>query len=87
MSDRMSVSEPKVQLWAEELVLGVQDIDDILRSRTEKRQLGNSKGNTFSTVTFTIDEEPKVTTQLRSHRQQHLRAHDSGLRMQPEVLF
>ena len=38
----------------------VQDIDDILRNRTEKRQLGNSKGNTFSTATFTIEEEPQV---------------------------
>jgi len=39
----------------------VQDIDDILRNRTEKRQLGNSKGNTFSTATFTIEEEPQVS--------------------------
>lgn len=38
----------------------MQDIDDILRNRTEKRQLGNSKGNTFSTATFTIEEEPQV---------------------------
>ena len=38
----------------------VQDIDDILRNRTEKRQLGNSKGNTFSTATFTVEEEPQV---------------------------
>ncbi|CAK0786707.1 hypothetical protein CVIRNUC_009921 [Coccomyxa viridis] len=38
-----------------------EDIDDILRNRTEKRQLGFSKGNTFSTATFTIEEEPQVT--------------------------
>ena len=38
-----------------------QDIDDILRNRTEKRQLGFSKGNTFSTATFTIEEEPQVS--------------------------
>ena len=38
----------------------VQDIDDILRNRTEKRQLGNGKGNTFSTATFAIEEEPQV---------------------------
>ena len=38
----------------------MQDIDDILRNRTEKRQLGNSKGNTFCTATFTIEEEPQV---------------------------
>ena len=40
-----------------------QDIDDILRNRTEKRQLGFSKGNTFSTATFTIEEEPQVRPQ------------------------
>ena len=40
-----------------------QDIDDILRNRTEKRQLGFSKGNTFSTATFTIEEEPQVSLQ------------------------
>jgi hypothetical protein len=38
----------------------VQDIDDILARRTEKRQLGNSKGNTFSTATFSFKEEPLV---------------------------
>ena len=38
----------------------MQDIDDILRNRTEKRQLGNGKGNTFSTATFAIEEEPQV---------------------------
>ena len=38
----------------------MQDIDDILRNRTEKRQLGNSKGNTFSTATFAIQEEDGV---------------------------
>ena len=35
----------------------VQDIDSILARRTEKRQLGNSKGNTFSTATFSVQEE------------------------------
>ena len=42
----------------------VQDIDDILRNRTEKRQLGNSKGNTFSTATFSVEEEPQVPLPL-----------------------
>ena len=40
-----------------------QDIDDILRNRTEKRQLGFSKGNTFSTATFAVEEEPQVSLQ------------------------
>ncbi len=44
-----------------------QDIDDILRNRTEKRQLGNSKGNTFSTATFTIEEEPQVPFTCPEH--------------------
>ncbi len=43
-----------------------QDIDDILRNRTEKRQLGNGKGNTFSTATFTIEEEPQVSNHSES---------------------
>lgn len=38
-------------------MLDAQDIDAILAQRTEKRQLGNSKGNTFSTATFAIAEE------------------------------
>ena len=42
------------------MIIRTQDIDDILRNRTEKRQLGFSKGNTFSTATFTIEEEPQV---------------------------
>ena len=51
----------KVAAWGYELEgARMQDIDDILRNRTEKRQLGNSKGNTFSTATFTIEEEPQV---------------------------
>jgi len=48
------------------IAIHVQDIDDILRNRTEKRQLGNSKGNTFSTATFTIEEEPQVFSHAKS---------------------
>lgn len=52
----------------------MQDIDDILRNRTEKRQLGNSKGNTFSTATFTIEEEPQVPLHLLAMIPRTLRA-------------
>ena len=45
------------------MTVHAQDIDDILRNRTEKRQLGFSKGNTFSTATFTVVEEPQVGLQ------------------------
>lgn len=54
-------SEIKVAAWGHDVEgARMQDIDDILRNRTEKRQLGNSKGNTFSTATFTVEEEPQV---------------------------
>ena len=45
-----------------------QDIDDILARRTEKRQLGNSKGNTFSTATFSAAAPaPAQVLHLSSH--------------------
>ena len=33
-----------------------ENIDQILAGRTEKRQIGNRKGNTFSTATFSSNE-------------------------------
>ena len=36
----------------EEEAFAAEDIDQILAGRTEKRQIGNRKGNTFSTATF-----------------------------------
>ena len=35
----------------------VQNIDEILAGRTQKRQLGSRAGNTFSTATFAAEEE------------------------------
>ena len=36
----------------EEEAFAAEDIDQILAGRTDKRQIGNRKGNTFSTATF-----------------------------------
>ena len=36
----------------------VQNIDEILAGRTQKRQLGSRAGNTFSTATFAAEEKP-----------------------------
>lgn len=43
----------------EEEAFAAENIDQILAGRTEKRQIGNRKGNTFSTATFSSNE---VTT-------------------------
>ena len=40
----------------EEEAFAAEDIDQILAGRTEKRQIGNRKGNTFSTATFATND-------------------------------
>lgn len=43
-------AEAKAERFANE------DIDQILSSRTEKRQIGSRAGNTFSVASFNVDE-------------------------------
>ena len=40
----------------EEDAFAEEDIDQILAGRSEKRQIGSRKGNTFSTATFSTNE-------------------------------
>lgn len=40
----------------EEEAFADENIDQILAGRTEKRQIGSRKGNTFSTATFSSNE-------------------------------
>ena len=40
----------------EEEAFAAENIDQILAGRTEKRQIGSRKGNTFSTATFSSNE-------------------------------
>ncbi len=40
----------------EEEAFAEEDIDQILAGRSEKRQIGSRKGNTFSTATFSTNE-------------------------------
>ena len=40
----------------EEDAFAAENIDQILAGRTEKRQIGSRKGNTFSTATFSSNE-------------------------------
>lgn len=40
----------------EEEAFAEENIDQILAGRTEKRQIGSRKGNTFSTATFSSNE-------------------------------
>ena len=40
----------------EEEAFADEDIDQILAGRSEKRQIGSRKGNTFSTATFSTNE-------------------------------
>lgn len=40
----------------EEEAFAAENIDEILAGRTEKRQIGNRKGNTFSTATFAVND-------------------------------
>ena len=45
-----------------------EDIDAILAGRTEKRQLGSRAGNTFSTATFAVQEQPAgQVSRTRAH--------------------
>ena len=45
---------------------GTQDIDALLAQRSEKLQLGNSKGKTFSTTTFSMDAPAQVPSPART---------------------
>ncbi|BDA49984.1 Chromodomain-helicase-DNA-binding protein 6 [Coccomyxa sp. Obi] len=51
------LAAPEEETVKEGEAFASEDIDSILARRTEKRQLGNSKGNTFSTATFSVQEE------------------------------
>ncbi len=68
----------------------VQDIDSILARRTEKRQLGNSKGNTFSTATFSVQEEE--ANKIADPREywsailpEAVASHDANVRPSPQL--
>jgi len=49
----------------EEEAFAEENIDQILAGRSEKRQIGSRKGNTFSTATFSTNEVlPRPCTEL-----------------------
>lgn len=51
----------------EEEAFAAENIDQILAGRSEKRQIGSRKGNTFSTATFSSHEvKPSASEEKKS---------------------
>jgi hypothetical protein len=49
----------------EEEAFRTEGIDAILAGRTIKRTIGSRKGNTFSTASFTLEQDPKVRNAMQ----------------------
>ncbi len=56
----------------EEEAFQAEGIDAILAGRTMKRTIGSRKGNTFSTASFTVEQDAKVRNAIQRSCYTHM---------------